>query len=97
MRWLAPATLVVAWLAALGFDRLRETTRRLPLALAGAALGLAALVVFVTGQPAADPAAAVQRIAPQRCDVGGRGQLAVEHLHPAEQQTVSVVDHVVAA
>ena len=78
MRWLAPATLVVAWLAALGFDRLRETTRRLPLALAGAALGLAGLVVFVTSRPAADPTAAVQRIADR---FGLTAQQVVDHVH----------------
>lgn len=79
MRWLAPATLVVAWLAALGFDRLRETTRRLPQALAAAALGLAALVLFATSRPAADPAAAVQCIADR---FGVAPEAVVKHVHP---------------
>jgi hypothetical protein len=78
MRWLAPATLVVAWLAALGFDRLRENTRRLPLALAGVAFGLAGLVLYATSRPAADPAAAVQCIA-QR--FGVTLQAVVDYVH----------------
>ena len=67
MRWLAPATLFVAWLAALGLERLREEGRRLPLVLGVSALGLAGLVAFVTSRPAAwhaaDPSYLVQRIA----------------------------------
>jgi len=79
MRWLAPATLVVAWLAALGFDRLREHTRRLPLALVAAAFALAGLVLYATGRPAADPAAAVQCIAEH---FGVTNEKVVEHVHP---------------
>lgn len=52
MRWLAPATLLVAWLAALGLERLRAATWRLPAGLGAAALLLAALVWWLTGRPA---------------------------------------------
>ena len=78
MRWLAPATLVVAWLAALGFDRVRKNTRRLPLVLAGAAFLLAGLVLYATGRPAADPAAAVQCIAER---FGVTTQAVVDYVH----------------
>jgi len=67
LRWLAPATLFVGWLAALGCERLREESRRLPLALAGVAAALASGIVWLTRRHAAwyerDPAGLVAEIA----------------------------------
>jgi hypothetical protein len=67
MRWLAPAVLFVAWLAALGAERLLAGGRRLPLALAAATALLAAAIAVAAGKPAAwhaaDRAWAVQRLA----------------------------------
>jgi hypothetical protein len=61
MRWLAPATLLVAWLGALGCERLCEA-RRTGLVLGAAALLLALAAVslraFCTVDPAAPAAAA---------------------------------------
>lgn len=67
MRWLAPATLFVAWLAAIGIDRLRAAGRALPLACALLAGGFAGWLAPATAAPAAahaaDRAAVVQRLA----------------------------------
>jgi hypothetical protein len=67
MRWLAPATLFVAWLAAIGLDALRAAGPRLPLAAAVLVGGLAAWLPSATSAPlrahAADPAAVVQQLA----------------------------------
>jgi hypothetical protein len=66
MRWLAPATLFVAWLAALGLERLWRSGRQLPLLLAAA---FAALLIGGRMVPAPqrwtpdDSAAFAQRIA----------------------------------
>lgn len=67
MRWLAPATVFVAWLAALGLDRLLAGGRRLPLWLGGAGAAAALALGLWSGAPAArhaaDPGAAAQRLA----------------------------------
>lgn len=67
MRWLAPATLFVAWLAAIGLDRLCFAGRALPLAGALLVGGFAAWLAPATAAPAAahaaDRAAVVQRLA----------------------------------
>ncbi|MFN9441124.1 MAG: hypothetical protein ACK53T_06695 [Planctomycetota bacterium] len=67
MRWLAPATLFVAWLAAIGLDRLRAAGRALPLAGALLVGGFAGWLAPATAAPAAahaaDRAAVVQRLA----------------------------------
>ena len=67
MRWLAPATLFVAWLAAIGLERLRESGRALPLASALLVGGFAAWLASATAAPAAahaaDRAAVVQQLA----------------------------------
>ncbi|MBX3465122.1 MAG: hypothetical protein KF830_18280, partial [Planctomycetes bacterium] len=67
LRWLAPATLLVAWLAALGCERLLADGRRCALGLGALALVLAGATAWGTRQPAArhaaDPTWAVQRIA----------------------------------
>ncbi len=67
MRWLAAATLLLAWLAALGFERLQQPGRVLPFALGSLALLLAATTAVLTRLPAAWHAAdntwAPQRIA----------------------------------
>ncbi|MBL8749426.1 MAG: hypothetical protein JNK78_09705 [Planctomycetes bacterium] len=72
MRWLAPATLLVAWFAALGVQRLAEPGRRVPIALAAAAFVLAAALAKGLAMPAAayakDAAGLVQSIAARfRC------------------------------
>jgi len=53
MRWLPPATIFVAWLAALGLQRLLAALRMLPLALGGAAAAAALALVAFTASPAA--------------------------------------------
>ncbi|MBM3961010.1 MAG: YfhO family protein [Planctomycetes bacterium] len=67
MRWLAPATLFVTWLAAIGLERLRESGRALPLAGALLIGGFAAWLAPATAAPAAahaaDRAAVVQQLA----------------------------------
>lgn len=67
MRWLAPATLFVAWLAALGVQRLAAAGRRPPLVMAAIAGLLALTVVALCGRPAAwhaaDPTWPVQWLA----------------------------------
>ncbi|MBL8752760.1 MAG: hypothetical protein JNK15_05620, partial [Planctomycetes bacterium] len=59
MRWLAPATILVAWLAACGLERLLAAGKRLPLVLAGGALALLVGILAVLPAPArwqaADP------------------------------------------
>ncbi len=72
MRWLAPATLLVAWFAALGVQRVAEPGRRVPIALAALALVLAVALGKGLAMPAAayahDAAALVQSIADRfRC------------------------------
>ncbi|MBL8730195.1 MAG: hypothetical protein JNM25_17380 [Planctomycetes bacterium] len=82
MRWLAPATVLVAWLAALGFDRLQRPGRRLPFALAGLSLLLAAAACWLLPLPAAaqaaDPTWAPRRIAER---FGVTAQDVVNHVH----------------
>ena len=67
MRWLAPATIFVAWLAAAGLQRLITSARRLPVALAAIAATLAITIGLVTPRPSAwhaeDRTWAVQRLA----------------------------------
>ena len=66
LRWLAPATLFVAWLAAIGLERLQASARTLPLVLAGVATALAIAFwgLFSTaGWTEADSQALAQRIA----------------------------------
>lgn len=66
LRWLAPATLFVAWLAALGLQRLLTSGRALPLTLAGAAAALAiaaATVPAAATWTATDSRAFAQRLA----------------------------------
>lgn len=67
MRWLAPATLLLAWLAALGLQRLADGGRRAPIALAATALVLAAALAYGLAMPASwyahDPHGLVQSIA----------------------------------
>ncbi len=67
MRWLAPATLFLAWLAALGYERLQRGGRGLPLALGITAALLAGAVAWLAPLPAArhatDNTWAPQRIA----------------------------------
>jgi hypothetical protein len=53
MRWLAPATLMVAWLAALGFERMQQPGRRLPFVVGSLALALAFVVALLSQLPAA--------------------------------------------
>jgi hypothetical protein len=70
MRWLAPATILLAWLAALGLEQLLAAGRALPGLLAGIAATIALLCGTVTRWPAewqaADP-------------TWGPRQLAVKH------------------
>lgn len=66
LRWLAPGTLCLAWLAALGLQRLLASARALPLALAAVAgaLAIAAWTMFdADGWTPADSRALAQRIA----------------------------------
>lgn len=67
MRWLAPATLFVAWFAALGLQRLADGGRRAPIALAATAVVLAAALAYGLAMPASwyanDPHGLVQSIA----------------------------------
>jgi len=49
LRWLAPGTLFVCWLAALGLERLRTASWRTPLLLAGIAAALAIVCLRVRG------------------------------------------------
>lgn len=67
MRWLAPATIFVAWLAAIGLDRVLSAARRLPLVMAGAAAALALGMLLATPRPAAahaeDRTQVLQRLA----------------------------------
>ncbi|MBL9078807.1 MAG: hypothetical protein JNL08_14980 [Planctomycetes bacterium] len=67
MRWLAPASLLLAWLAALGVERLQRDGMRLPAALGIAALLLGGLGAWACRLPAAwhtaDNTWAPQRIA----------------------------------
>ena len=67
MRWLAPATLLVAWLAALGFDRVQRAGLVLPAVLGAAALLLGGATAVLSRLPAArhadDNTWAPQRIA----------------------------------
>ena len=63
VRWLAPAAVLLAWLAALGLDRLRQAQRRGPaLVVAG---GAAALLLFALIAPLSlpEPAAMASSIA----------------------------------
>lgn len=53
MRWLVPATLLWAWLAAIGFDRLALVERRSLRRLAMLALAGAAALVYASTRPAA--------------------------------------------
>jgi hypothetical protein len=53
MRWLVPASLPLAWLAAIGWQRLVDGAPRGGRVLAGVALALAALLPFVASRPAA--------------------------------------------
>jgi hypothetical protein len=57
MRWLVPATLLWAWLAAIGFDRLALVERRSLRRLGYVALAAAALVAYGATRPAAQHAA----------------------------------------
>ena len=57
MRWPAAGTLFVAWLAALGFDQLRRAPPRAALTLGGVGVGVALLLWWCTGIPAARHAA----------------------------------------
>jgi hypothetical protein len=52
-RWLVCGSLLLAWLAAIGFDRLWHIERRALLRLGGAALVLAAIVSWLASRPAA--------------------------------------------
>jgi len=74
MRWLAPATLPFAWLAAIGLDRLAQARRRSLLGLATVALGLAAAVPWLAARPAArhaeQPAWPVSEIAQRYTNPG---------------------------
>ena len=53
MRWLAPAALPLAWLAAIGLDKLWQVEMRSLLRLAGVTLVLAAIVPWLASRPAA--------------------------------------------
>jgi hypothetical protein len=109
MRWLAPATLLVAWLAALGCERLAQAGRRLPFALGTLALLLAATTFGLLRLPAAaqaaDPAWAPQRIA-ERFGVGVQdvrnhvqddGRFAATFARAAEQGTHAALWMLLAA
>jgi hypothetical protein len=67
LRWLAPATLFVAWLAALGLEQVLAGARKLPLVCAGVAAVLALGLWLGTAAPArwqrADGLWAVNRLA----------------------------------
>ncbi len=81
MRWLAPATIFVAWLGALGLERLLAAARRLPLVLAATAAALALVLAVAAARPAAwhaaDPSWVVQRLAAKhRCSE----QAVVDHM-----------------
>jgi hypothetical protein len=53
MRWLVPAALPLAWLAAIGLEKLWQVEQRSLLRLAAITLALAAIVPFVASRPAA--------------------------------------------
>ncbi|MCA8977383.1 MAG: hypothetical protein KDC98_21860 [Planctomycetes bacterium] len=53
MRWLAPATLLLGWLAAIGFDRLQLVERRSLVRLAAITLALATITAVAATRPAA--------------------------------------------
>lgn len=83
LRWLAPATLFVAWLAALGLQRLLSAGRALPAALGGIAAAGALLAALLPPTYArahrADPAAVVQRLAAKyECSL----ETVQNHVHP---------------
>lgn len=66
LRWLAPATLFVAWLAAIGLERLQTSARALPLGVAAFAATLAIALWSLcraAGWTPADSMALAQRIA----------------------------------
>lgn len=67
MRWLVPAALPLAWLAAIGLDKLWQVEQRSLIRLAAVTLALAAIVPFVASRPAAwhaaDPNWPAQNIA----------------------------------
>ncbi|MEC7584762.1 MAG: YfhO family protein [Planctomycetota bacterium] len=79
VRWLAPAAVLLAWLAALGLDRLRDPQRRRPaLLLAGSAT---ALLLFGLTAPLALPeASAMPGAIAER--FGLPPEAAVNHLSP---------------
>ena len=53
MRWLVPGALLLAWLAAIGLDRLWLVERRSLVRLAAVALGLGTALLWLAGRPAA--------------------------------------------
>ncbi|MEO6597497.1 MAG: hypothetical protein ABIP94_22360, partial [Planctomycetota bacterium] len=63
MRWLAPATLFVAWLAAIGLERALDAGRRTLLTFSGIALAMAAFVWWCTSRVGADATAVAESIA----------------------------------
>ena len=66
LRWLAPGTLCIAWLAALGLERLLASARALPLTLAAVAAAMAIATwtaVDAAHWTEADSRAVVQRLA----------------------------------